>query len=105
MARPPADRRDGMAALDDAGYRARRRLPLGLCAAAARGPDLRHDLGAAARLHLARHAAVGAGDVERLRATLVRSRGMLARAWRELAADYAPHHDRAGVAIVRGRLG
>ena len=68
-------------------------------------PDLRHDLGAAARLYLARHAAVGAGDVERLCSVVVRSRGMLARPWRKLAADDVAHPDRAGLAVLCGRLG
>ena len=43
--------------------------------------------------------------VERLPAALVRSRGMLARPWRQLVADAVAHPDRAGVALVRGRLG
>ena len=52
-----------LAALDDARHGARRRLPVGLCHAARPDPDLRHDLGAAARLYGARHADRGARDV------------------------------------------
>ena len=39
------------------------------------------------------------------RAALLRPRGMLARARRELVADAVAHPDRAGVAVLRGRLG
>ena len=66
LARPPADRRARLAALDDAGHGAGHRLPVGLRHAAARHPDLRHDVGAAAGLYRARHAGRGARDVGRL---------------------------------------
>ena len=66
VARPAPDRRPRLAAVDDAGHGARRRLPVGLRPAAGGDPDLRHDLGAVARLSRARHAGRGARDVGRL---------------------------------------
>ena len=65
------------------------RLPVGLRHPAARHPDLRHAVGAAAGLYRARHAGRGARDVGRLPADRLRHRGVLARARRRLVADAA----------------
>ena len=82
-----ADRRAGLAALDDARHGVGHRLPVGLRHPAARHPDLRHAVGAAAGLYRARHAGRGARDLGRLSADRQRHRGMLARARRGLVAD------------------
>ena len=66
LARPAADRRPRLAALDDAGHGAGHRLPVGLRHPAACHPDLRHAVGAAAGLCRARHAGRGARDLGRL---------------------------------------
>ena len=105
LARPAADRHPRLAALDDAGHGAGHRLPVGLRHPAARHPDLRHAVGAAAGLCRTRHAGRGARHVGRLRADRHRHRGMQPRPWRELLADAGPHPGGAGVARLRGRLG
>src|SRR6266481_5071733 len=85
MAWTPPDRRDGVVAMDDAGHRLGRRLPVGLRAAAARHPDLRDNLGAAVGLYFAGYAALGSGYIEPLCPIVLTSRRVLAHEWRELA--------------------
>ena len=105
MARSPPDRRHGLVAVDDAGYRPGRGFPVGVRAAASCHSDLWDDLGAAARLHLAGNAAFGARHVQRLRSIVLRPRRVLARARGGLAADDVAHHDRAGLALLCRGLG
>ena len=93
-----------LAAVDDAGHGAGRRVPLGLRAAARPDPALRHAVGAAGRLRHAGDTAGGAHDVGRLRPARLRPGRVLAGARRGVVDDVPPHPAGAGVAVLRRRL-
>jgi ABC-type sugar transport system permease subunit len=99
-----AGRGAGVAAVDDAGHGARRRLPVGLRADAGAAAALRHPVGPAGGLRLARDAAGGAHDGRRLLAARPRPGGMLAGARGGVVDDLPAHPARPGVAGLRGRL-